>query len=103
MSYSLWILKAALLSFYSRFVRVTSWGKIAVNLLWCLLLVSCLVVIVAILAECRPMSLYVALVSLARSLLTVPGCGDSLLRKLVRLLFLVAFDSNPDCTNETDV
>ncbi|KAF5570679.1 hypothetical protein FPHYL_1045 [Fusarium phyllophilum] len=29
----LWIMKAALLSFYSRFVRVTSWGKMAVKLL----------------------------------------------------------------------
>ncbi|CVL05114.1 uncharacterized protein FMAN_13057 [Fusarium mangiferae] len=53
----LWILKAALLSFYSRFVRVTSWGKATVKVLWCLLFVSCLVVIVSILAECRPMSL----------------------------------------------
>ncbi|KAF4947804.1 hypothetical protein FGADI_10137 [Fusarium gaditjirri] len=53
----LWTLKAALLSFYSRFVQVTSWGKIAVKVLWCLLFVSCLVIIVAILAECRPMSL----------------------------------------------
>ncbi|EXL55764.1 hypothetical protein FOCG_06311 [Fusarium oxysporum f. sp. radicis-lycopersici 26381] len=53
----LWILKAALLSFYSRFVRVTNWGKTTVKVLWCLLFVSCLVVIVSILAECRPISL----------------------------------------------
>lgn len=64
-SYSLWILKAALLSFYSRFVRVTNWGKTTVKVLWCLLFVSCLVVIVSILAECRPISLYVFSGSLA--------------------------------------
>ncbi|ENH70891.1 hypothetical protein FOC1_g10003346 [Fusarium oxysporum f. sp. cubense race 1] len=56
-AFSLWILKAALLSFYSRFVRVTNWGKTTVKVLWCLLFVSCLVVIVSILAECRPISL----------------------------------------------
>ncbi|KAF4341211.1 hypothetical protein FBEOM_4869 [Fusarium beomiforme] len=39
----LWIMKAALLSFYTRFVQVTHWGKIAVKALWCLLIVSCLV------------------------------------------------------------
>ncbi|KAF5697714.1 hypothetical protein FGLOB1_12588 [Fusarium globosum] len=83
----LWILKAALLSFYSRFVRVTSWGKIAVNLLWCLLLVSCLVVIVAILAECRPMSLMWRLASKE----TQPACQKGMIYffALVAVLFSI--------------
>ncbi|KAI1024336.1 hypothetical protein LB503_007036 [Fusarium chuoi] len=70
----LWILKAALLSFYSRFVRVTSWGKATVKVLWCLLFVSCLVVIVSILAECRPMSL--ACMPERNGLLLGPGSGQ---------------------------
>ncbi|KAM5381154.1 hypothetical protein ACJZ2D_003070 [Fusarium nematophilum] len=54
---SLWCLKAALLSFYSRFVQSMSWGKMAVRVLWWFLALTCLAVLVATLAECRPISL----------------------------------------------
>ncbi|KAF4472789.1 hypothetical protein FALBO_297 [Fusarium albosuccineum] len=54
---SLWCLKAALLSFYSRFVHVMSWGKMAVMALWWLLAVTCIIVVTATLVECRPISL----------------------------------------------
>ncbi|KAF5003087.1 hypothetical protein FDECE_10346 [Fusarium decemcellulare] len=53
----LWCLKAALLSFYSRFVHVMSWGKMAVTTLWWLLAITCIIVFTATLVECRPISL----------------------------------------------
>jgi hypothetical protein len=54
---SLWSLKLCILDFYSRFVDVLRWGKLATNILWWFIVITFLAVIVATLTECRPLSL----------------------------------------------
>merc|ERR1712000_664122 len=50
----LWCLKAALLSFYSRFIQVMPWGDLAIRGSWWLLGLTYIAVFIAILAECNP-------------------------------------------------
>jgi len=47
-------LKAALLSFYSRFIQVMPWGDLAIRGSWWLLGLTYIAVFIAILAECNP-------------------------------------------------
>ncbi|KAF6823337.1 integral membrane protein [Colletotrichum plurivorum] len=53
----LWSLKLCLLNFYSRFVDVFHWGKVATTALWWFIVVSFFIVLIPTLAECRPLSL----------------------------------------------
>lgn len=57
---SLWCLKLGLLAFYSRFIDVFRWGKSVADALWWFIVVTFVAVLITILAECRPLSLYVA-------------------------------------------
>lgn len=54
---SLWSLKLCLLNFYSRFVDVFHWGKVATTALWWFIVVTFFIVLIPTLAECRPLSL----------------------------------------------
>lgn len=56
---SLWCLKLGLLAFYSRFIDVFRWGKILTDALWWFIIATFVAVFITILAECRPISLYV--------------------------------------------
>ena len=56
---SLWCLKLGLLAFYSRFIDVFRWGKIVTDALWWFIIATFIAVFITILAECRPISLYV--------------------------------------------
>ncbi|KAL3296282.1 integral membrane protein [Colletotrichum asianum] len=53
----LWSLKLCLLNFYSRFVDVFHWGKVATTALWWFIVVTFFIVLIPTLAECRPLSL----------------------------------------------
>ncbi|KAK2031670.1 hypothetical protein LX32DRAFT_584391 [Colletotrichum zoysiae] len=53
----LWSLKLCLLNFYSRFVDVFHWGKVATKTLWWFIVVSFCVILIPTLLECRPLSL----------------------------------------------
>ncbi|EKJ73837.1 hypothetical protein FPSE_05960 [Fusarium pseudograminearum CS3096] len=55
----LWCLKLGLLAFYSRFIDVFRWGKMVTDALWWFIMATFVAVFITILAECRPMSLYV--------------------------------------------
>ncbi|KAH6673915.1 hypothetical protein F5X68DRAFT_40765 [Plectosphaerella plurivora] len=54
----LWSLKLCILDFYSRFVDVLRWGKLATNILWWFIVITFMAVIIATLTECRPLSLF---------------------------------------------
>ncbi|WQF85204.1 hypothetical protein CDEST_10218 [Colletotrichum destructivum] len=53
----LWSLKLCLLNFYSRFVDVFHWGKVATTALWWFIVVTFFVILIPTLAECRPLDL----------------------------------------------
>ncbi|KAK1990194.1 hypothetical protein LX36DRAFT_754300 [Colletotrichum falcatum] len=53
----LWSLKLCLLNFYSRFVDIFHWGKVATTALWWFIVVTFLVILIPTLAECRPLYL----------------------------------------------
>ncbi|KAF9870448.1 major facilitator superfamily transporter [Colletotrichum karsti] len=53
----LWSLKLCLLNFYSRFVDVFHWGKVATTALWWFIVITFFIVLIPTLAECRPLSL----------------------------------------------
>ncbi|KAK2051870.1 hypothetical protein LY76DRAFT_610285 [Colletotrichum caudatum] len=52
----LWSLKLCLLNFYSRFVDIFHWGKIATKILWWFIVVTFCVILIPTLLECRPLS-----------------------------------------------
>ncbi|OLN87728.1 hypothetical protein CCHL11_05680 [Colletotrichum chlorophyti] len=52
----LWSLKLCLLEFYSRFVDVFHWGKVATSALWWFIVVTFFIILIPTLAECRPLS-----------------------------------------------
>ncbi|KAK1854751.1 hypothetical protein CCHR01_02562 [Colletotrichum chrysophilum] len=60
----LWSLKLCLLNFYSRFVDVFHWGKVATTALWWFIVVTFFIVLIPTLAECRPLSLKAQLILL---------------------------------------
>ncbi|EFQ30451.1 hypothetical protein CGRA01v4_09994 [Colletotrichum graminicola] len=53
----LWSLKLCLLNFYSRFVDVFHWGKVATTALWWFIVVTYFVILIPTLVECRPLDL----------------------------------------------
>ncbi|KAK2008999.1 hypothetical protein LZ32DRAFT_661608 [Colletotrichum eremochloae] len=53
----LWSLKLCLLNFYSRFVDVFHWGKVATTILWWFIVITFLAILVPTLVECRPLYL----------------------------------------------
>jgi hypothetical protein len=67
---SLWCLKLGLLAFYSRFIDVFRWGKPVTDALWWFIIATFIAVFITILAECRPLSLYVLLQYCSQALLT---------------------------------
>ncbi|KDN67438.1 hypothetical protein CSUB01_06454 [Colletotrichum sublineola] len=54
---TLWSLKLCLLNFYSRFVDVFHWGKVATTILWWFIAITFLAILVPTLVECRPLYL----------------------------------------------
>lgn len=58
-SCSLWTLKLCILDFYSRFVDVLRYGKLATTILWWFIVATFVGVLVVTLTECQPLSLCV--------------------------------------------
>lgn len=54
----LWCLKLCLLNFYSRFVDIYRWGKVANSALWWTIIITFFVTMIITLVECRPINLY---------------------------------------------
>ena len=53
---SLWCLKLCILDFYSRFVDVLRYGKLATTILWWFIVITFVTVLVITLTECQPLS-----------------------------------------------
>lgn len=60
----LWCLKLCLLAFYASFINTLDWGRRANNITWWLIVATFVAVVVATVAECRPLHLLV--LSIAR-------------------------------------
>ena len=54
---SLWSLKLCILNFYSRFMDVLSWGRLAKTVLSWFIVITFVAVVISTLCECRPLSL----------------------------------------------